>query len=710
MARYWSLVQLLLPEGHINLLQDATDECRFLPFAWPSERISTKEITVPFVPSQTESATARATQPEIKKGLVILATLFSVRYFYWRLHATMPPTARWFFYLFLIAEAANFLETALFYFSCWRFTRHTCRPPLPNRSVDVFIPTYNEPVGLLRDTVVCAVSMAYPHTTYILDDGNRTDVRELAAELGCQYIARVDRTHAKAGNLNNALKKSSGEFIVVLDADHVPMPDMIDQLIGFFADPSVALVQTSQDFYNLDSFQHVTLRRNKHIWQQQELFFSVIQPGKDAYNAAFYCGSPAICRRASLEEIGGFATETITEDMHTGLRLQKKQKRVLYYNQTVARGLAPQTFIGFATQWRRWGHGALQVLRCENPVFAKELSLAQRICYFSSFYFYWMSYQKLFYVLTPVFCLLTGIFPLATAPGTFARFFVPYFGLNLVATAILQGGLTSFLLSEQFNMVKLAALMGSVKGLVNSNARFAVTPKARSSGASWSQVWLQLALLIAIFVSLVVGVWRIHRGASGFELWALSVNLSWGVFFILLIGPLIWRAMARAEYRRAYRFPTRLDVPLSVAFTTTNGEHEQFTAYTRGMNRFGLAFTADSAVPIGTMVETELALKDSKIRAEGTVVRSREIQAAGKKRFENGVHFERIDSADQDAIAKYLFWEIAPQHSRRMQLTYESQQPVPAPDQALDRAADPGRIRSADFSGKSRAESSVGPK
>jgi cellulose synthase (UDP-forming) len=634
---------------------------------------------VPPKPSRGENNIAQSTRRHsINRVFMVLATIFSIRYFYWRAHATMVPAAKWFFYLFLAAELLSFLETVLFYFTAWKSTCHPSRPPLPNRTVDVLIATYNEPVGLLRDTVVCAMGMTYPHTTYLLDDGNRAEVRALAHDLSCEYIARTDRTHAKAGNLNNALKRTRGEFIVTLDADHVPMPDMIEKLIGFFADPAVAIVQSSQDFYNLDSFQHVTQGQDTYVWQQQELFFSVIQPGKDAYNAAFYCGSPAMCRRSALEEIGGFATETITEDMHTGLRLQKKGKKVLYYNKTVAWGLAPQTFGGFVTQWRRWGHGAFQVLRCENPLFSKGLTAAQRICYFSSFYFYWMSYQKLVYIMTPIFCLVTGIFPLATQPGTFARYFLPYLGLNLLATANLQGGMIAFLLSEQFNVVKLSALLGSPKGLFHSNSKFSVTPKSRASGARWSQVWLQLTLLAGILAALVVGLWRIHDPASRFQLWALGVNVCWGIFFVFLTAPIIRKALARAEYRRAYRFPTGLDVPLMIAFTPAGGQHKNLQTHARSLNRFGLAFTSDNAIALGTKIGINFQLTGHNVYARGIVVRSREIQFAGKKLVENGIHFEYIDPKNQDAIAKYLFWEVAPRHGRRMQLTYERQNQQPA--------------------------------
>ena len=218
---------------------------------------------------------------------VVLAVLSTARYFWWRLHDTMNPIAVVFFWAFLIAEMLNFVEACMFYFIAWKPTRYATPPPLEGRSVDIYIATYNEPVELLRETIVCALNVRYPHKTYVLDDGCRGSVEALARELGADYIARKERDHAKAGNLNNALRITQGEFVITLDADHVPSPEFIDELIGFFADDQMAIVQTHQDFYNLDSFQHLLNVKKGYGWQQQELFFNVIQPGKDHYNAAF---------------------------------------------------------------------------------------------------------------------------------------------------------------------------------------------------------------------------------------------------------------------------------------------------------------------------------------------------------------------------------------------------------------------------------------
>jgi cellulose synthase (UDP-forming) len=627
-------------------------------------------------PAESESPRRRygnGLRSALTRLVIVLAVFFSLRYFYWRATETMNPVAKWFFYLFLAAELLNFLESLLFYVTTWRRKRRGRPAPWPDRKVDVFILTYNEPVALVRETAVCAVNMRYPHKTYILDDGNREEMRALAEELGCNYLARTVRTHVKAGNLNHGLAHSDGEFIVTLDADHVPMPDLIEQLIGFFRDPHIGAVQTAQDFYNLDSYQHLTRWERHYAWQQQELFFSIIQPGKDASNAAFYCGSPAMLRRQALEEIGGFATGTITEDVHTGMRLQKRGWKVAYYNRTVARGLAPQTFPGFVTQWHRWGYGAMQVLRQENPLFGRGLSFGQRFCYFASFYFYWVSYQKLLYVITPIFSLATGIFPLVAAPKIFALYFAPYFLMNVVASALLQGGLQSYLLSEQFNVVKLPVLMRSVAGLVRREGTFRVTPKSRSEAARPSNVMIQIVLAAALAAAAGMGAWRLAAATPGYYFWAVALNMLWALFYLELLLPTLWRALKRREQRVAYRFPGRLDTAIQFSVVNPHPSELLESGFARNLTRHGFSITRTEAIPIGTLVEVDLALPARSIRARARVVRNETFQHQGQERVANGLQFEQIDPADQDEISKYLFWAIAPQHGRLLRLTRASQ-------------------------------------
>ncbi len=605
---------------------------------------------------------------------IVLATVFTGRYFYWRLLHTMNPAAKVFFYVFLVVELLSFIESAFFYFVTWNPTYYVRPDPIFGRTVDVFIPTYNEPVELLRETVLCAVNMRYPHKTYVLDDGRRSEVRELALEFGCGYITRDDRSNAKAGNLNHALLQTDGEFIVTLDADHVASPELIEEMIGFFGDPSVAVVQGTQDFYNLDSFQHQVNWSTRAGWQQQELFFSVIQPGKDRYNAAFYCGSPGILRRSSLDEVGGFATDSITEDMHTSIKMQKKGWRVLYYNRTVARGLAPQTFSSFATQWQRWGHGAMQVLRAEKPFTTKGLTFTQKLAYFSSFYFYWMSYQKLAFVLTPIITLFFGIFPLVTDPTSYASYFLPYFCLNIACSVLLQGGWQNFMMSERFNLLKMHVLMKTLSGLFHRDSPFTVTRKSRASAPRASEVLLPFLLLLGLALALAAGILRIQMVKPwGFVFWALAVNIFWGFVFLFMMGGMVRRSQKRLEHRKSYRFPSHLELRMSVSYKEPGGAEVKRDGFARNLNRSGVSVTFEREIPQGTKVEVELRLPEQTIQATGKVVRNQSYGKNGHSRISNGIRFDKIRPTDQDEISKYLFWEIAPQHSRVLNLTHTSQ-------------------------------------
>jgi cellulose synthase (UDP-forming) len=188
-------------------------------------------------------------------------------------------------------------------------------------------------------------------------------MKALAEQLGCRYLARADNAHAKAGNLNHGLAHSSGELVVVFDADHAPRRDFLVKTLGCFDDASVGFVQTPQNFYNLDSYQHRRRGAGGAVWTEQSLFFRVIQRGKDYWNAAFFCGSCAVVRRSALDAIGGFATGTVTEDLHTSIRLHAKGYQSVYHAEALAFGLAPESIEPFIGQRVRWGQGALPAER-----------------------------------------------------------------------------------------------------------------------------------------------------------------------------------------------------------------------------------------------------------------------------------------------------------------------------------------------------------
>jgi cellulose synthase (UDP-forming) len=378
-------------------------------------------------------------------------------------------------------------------------------------------------------------------------------------------------------------------------------------------------------------------------------------------------------RRTALEEIGGFATETVTEDMHTGLRLQKRGWEVVYYNQTLARGLAPQTFDAYRTQWHRWGLGAMQVFRLERPFTGPGLTLGQRLAYLSSFYFYWTSVQKLFFLLVPAFCVATGVFPLLTEPGRYLEYFLPALVLNLVATIALQGGVIGFLLTERYNLIKLGSMLQALSGLVIKKAQFRVTPKSKSGSATVRQVLPYLVLVGLLGMALIGGAIRILNAKVPNEVWAYSVTAAFALFFLYLLVPVVLLAFKRRELRTNYRFPQRLDLPMRVRMAGSS-DTAWIETYARNLNRFGLSITLETRLVRQTDIEMEIRLPDRVVHAVANVRWASRLDLDKGIRFANGLRFDKIAQRDQDAIARHIFWEIAPRHGEQMTMTHRSQQ------------------------------------
>lgn len=234
--------------------------------------------------------------------LVLLSLTLGTIYLTWRWGWSLNWTYWWIAIPLVIAETYSLIDSALFGMAMWHAKeRPAPPPPAPDWSVDVFITTYNESPALVERTTVAALAIAYPHRTYILDDGNRLQIRQLADRLGVDYLTRGEDwdnrpRHAKAGNLNNALFQTSGEFLLILDADQVPHPTILDHVLGYFHDDKMALVQTPQWFRNVPA--------GDPLGSQAPLFFGPIQQGKDGWNAAFFCGTNAIVRREALMQLG----------------------------------------------------------------------------------------------------------------------------------------------------------------------------------------------------------------------------------------------------------------------------------------------------------------------------------------------------------------------------------------------------------------------
>ncbi len=263
--------------------------------------------------------TASAGRALALRILSVVTVVLGLNYLLWRIFFSLNLQAWWIAVPLVLAEAYSLIDVALFSMTMWKSrSRPKPPPPVEGLTVDVFITTYNEPIDMVIETAIAARDIRYPHETWVLDDGAREDMRRAVEEIGVGYITRGDDwtnrpLHAKAGNLNNALMATNGEFMLILDADQIPNERILDATLGYFTDPLVALVQTPQEFGNVPD--------SDPLGSQAPLFYGPIQQGKDGWNAAFFCGSNAILRREALMQLGVVKyVIDVERAVHTGLR------------------------------------------------------------------------------------------------------------------------------------------------------------------------------------------------------------------------------------------------------------------------------------------------------------------------------------------------------------------------------------------------------
>jgi len=490
-------------------------------------------------------------------------TVLTLLYLYVRLPLWNPeaPTLST---LLLAAELFGIFSLALHIFSTWTLVDRHAPPPSPGATADLFVTTWNEPVEMLRNTLLAAKSVRHAGTIWLLDDGARDEMKRLAAELGVSYLERTDRAHAKAGNLNNALVRSTSDYVAIFDCDHAPSPDFLERTLGYFDDPKIAFVQTPQDFYNVDSFQHRGKRASQEVWHEQTLFYRVIQPGKDRWNAAFFCGSCAIVRRTALNDIGGFATGTITEDLHTSLKLHKKGWSSAYHPEALAFGLSPSDFDQYQTQRLRWAKGAMQVWRKEGFLFCRGLSLGQRLSYLASTSTYFEGWQKGIVYFLPIIVILTGWMPITNAGPLFLTLFAFWLLSGMALNEAVSRGYAKTVWMEEYNFFRYFTFIRATTALIlPTDWRFRVTPKGRADDRSWLVKLLpQVSLVLSAAVATVLGIW-IYLTHHHLTPSAFAVTLLFLTFDIVLGARALSFARNHARQRRgSHRFP--LPLPVSI--------------------------------------------------------------------------------------------------------------------------------------------------
>jgi cellulose synthase (UDP-forming) len=604
-----------------------------------------------------------AAREALCRTVAVVALMYATYWIWWRWTSTIntSPEAIVPSVVLLLAETWAYINMCMFVMLTWHLTEREPGPPPPGRTVDVFITCYNEPLEVLRRTAIGARAIRYPHRTYLLDDGKRDDVRRMTEELGIGYIRRVGNANAKAGNLNYAISVTSGEFILQLDADHVPLPNIVDRLLGYFNDPKMALVQSPQDFYNVDSFTHVVNNEGRRLWEENRIFYSLIQRGRDHWNASFFCGSCGMIRRSALESIGGFASKTIIEDMETTMELHARGYSTAYHAETLAYGLAPGAADAYHVQRMRWGQGAMQVLRKLKPLTRRGLTLPQRINYFAGTAAYFEGWQKAVFYLMPLFYFFTGILPVGGDQHAFLIRLIPYIVISIVAFELLSRGTGYLFLSERFTMVRVWTYMLAALAVFSRKPlKFNVTPKGKSSVPRMAYV-PQLTLLILSIIAPIWATIAYSRGwidytAPGWNSMAFWMNGIWALWNCYFAYYVVRHVMAMKQERDDHRFEEQIPVQVRV-----EGLTEAIPALTADLNPFGVGFRSTQRLEPGTRVSMQLPIVPRKVFTTGVIKHAESQETHLGRVFMHGVEFDDMSMEDRDAIELYCT-----QHSMTM--------------------------------------------
>ena len=391
-------------------------------------------------------------------------------------------------------------------------------------TVDILIPTYNEPATILRRTVIGCQAVEYPRKqVYLLDDGKRPEIRQLAQQLGCHYIARPSNIHAKAGNVNYALGKTGGELIALFDADFVPTTNFLLRTVGFFQEQTIGLVQTQQGFYNPDPVAR-NLGLERVLPPEVEIFSRHYQPLRDTNETPICYGSSFVVRRSALEDIDGFVTESLSEDYFTGISLSAKGYRNIFLDEVLSSGLCAENMTGHILQRQRWARGTIQAffLKC-NPLTLPGFNLIQRLSHLEGIGQWFFSLFRVLFLLMPLVYVFLGTVPLRTSVLEGLYFFLPFYLLNLSTFAWLNERSRSALISDIYEVAQcIPVSIVLVKTLFKPfAARFKVTPKGVSRDRhiyNWEIAWPLIGLWLMSAVTLLVSLNIAYGNGNSFLL------------------------------------------------------------------------------------------------------------------------------------------------------------------------------------------------
>ena len=484
-----------------------------------------------------------------RRSLILLIGLLTLRYLHWRITSSLnlsSSLSTGVSLLLLGAESWLLLTGLLALALAWRRIPDRRSEMSAHRQqwqdtnwhprIDLFVPTYGEPLEVLERSLIGCRHQSYAHTTvWVLDDSGRADVKRLATRLGCRYLHRTERVGAKAGNLNHGLRHAQGELVAVLDADFVPQRDFLVQCIGFLIDPQVALVQTPQCFLNADPVMR-NLGMEPWLLSDEESFYRWIQPIRDSWGAVVCAGTSFLARRSALDSVGGFCEEAISEDFVTGLALRAKGWKLLYLPEKLSAGLAAETMADFVRQRQRWAEGTLQSLALpQGPLRCHGLNLTERAAYLEGAIHWFNNLPRLCLLLMPLSYGLLNVLPILMSWQEARDQLLPLWGtlllsvgwINRRSRGALISELTSWVLTVPLSICLIHQAQRWLRGKAIS--RFRVTPKhqRRDRGSCSAQLVLPLLGLIALTLCNLRGLFLPAVDLDAISLEGRPVGLLW---------------------------------------------------------------------------------------------------------------------------------------------------------------------------------------
>ena len=475
------------------------------------------------------------------RALGAAAVALGCFYLYWR--TTTLAGAGALGVVFYVAELASFALVALSVLAFWRARWRDGPPAGPTGSLDVFITVCGEPAPLVEETLRAALAMDYPHRTYVLNDGRLAgapgwrEIEALARRYGITCLTRTEGRRGKAGNLNHALARTHGEFVAVIDADHVAERGFAVQTLGYFVDPQVAFVCTPQRFRSDDG---------DPLGNRELFFYRFLQATKDADDCAISCGNATIYRRRALASIGGFSEWNLVEDLHTSYELHARSWKSVYHPWPVTTGLAPETPSAFAKQRVRWATDALRMLLWDNPLVKRGLRPRQRLHYLHTTSFYLVASAQVLFVVSPALWLLWRIPVMRVESGReYVVHAAPYLAAVVAMLMVLGGVRPALRTIQQQTYAAPLYVYALLRAATRVRFPSGVTDKARRR-ADLRGVCVNAPQAIVgalLLVSIGVAFTRPTQEVLLAVLWA-----GWGI--VALTAPL-W---AGSRFTRAARF------------------------------------------------------------------------------------------------------------------------------------------------------------